>query len=393
VRIALVEPDGAGGLTHYAHQLAEALQEQGADVTLITSRTYELDHLPRSFRLNKLLRLWPANQTVRPGPLARLVRRAWRAVRYTWEWERLTRELIRTRPDVVQFSVIRFSYLSFFLRRLRRRGLVLTQVCHEFELREARWAWLRSLDARMATAVYRNFAAIFFHGRAHRERFQALFGPHPAVTAIIPHGNEGLLAQAGHSGDLRDRYRIPDGRPVALFFGGLRPSKGVPDLIAAFADARCEVDATLLIAGRPSEGVVAEGFRAQAAELGIADSVIVDEGYVPLDEVAPLVRAASVVVLPYRSGTASGVIQTAYSVGRPVVVTDVGSLAEAVDHGTTGLVVPPDDRAALTRALVKMLEDPEAAGAMGAAAQRSAERHYGWGPVAAAVLRVTRSVS
>jgi glycosyltransferase involved in cell wall biosynthesis len=80
---------------------------------------------------------------------------------------------------------------------------------------------------------------------------------------------------------------------------------------------------------------------------------IVDR-YLPVDDVTRWLAAATVVVLPYRSGTQSGVVPLAYAHGRGVVTTCVGGLAEVVREGETGLLVPPDDPAALAVALERV---------------------------------------
>ena len=142
MRVFVVEADGAGGMIHYAHQLCGALSAAGADVTLVTAQDYELSHMPHDFTVQLIMRLWPAisdgRRARRPlGTAVRIARRARRAIRYAWEWERLTRFLLRERPDIVQFAIIRFPFQAFYLRRLARAGLTLSQVCHEFERREA----------------------------------------------------------------------------------------------------------------------------------------------------------------------------------------------------------------------------------------------------------------
>jgi glycosyltransferase involved in cell wall biosynthesis len=90
-----------------------------------------------------------------------------------------------------------------------------------------------------------------------------------------------------------------------------------------------------------------------------------------------------VVVFPYRSATASGVLALAQSLARPVVATAVGGLAEAVEPGVTGLLVPPGDPDALARALEAMLADPEVAAAMGARGHEAATGARSWDAVAA----------
>jgi len=400
MRVFVVETDGAGGMVHYAYQLCTALAQDGAEVTLVTSRHYELGRLPHSFAVQPLLRLWP-NIEPSPGPAGpfRLllrraghkVRRGWRALRFAREWWRLTRYLLRERPDVVQFAIIRFPFQEVFLHRLRRAGLYLAQVCHEYEFRESRRPLVRRLSARWARRVYPSFSAVFLHSEADRQRFLGLYPVGPERTHLIPHGNEFLFPRlVDPGGDLRERYGLSAARPVALFFGGLRPSKGLPDLIEAFALASAEVDAHLVIAGYPAYGLEGSALEAQAQEMGIADRVVVDARYLALEEIGPLLRTATVAVLPYRNATASGALQVAYAFGRPVIATTVGGLPDAVEDGVTGLLVPPADPPALARALVKLLSDPDEALRMGAQGRAAAEERYSWGPIAGAVLDVYR---
>src|SRR5262249_8338267 len=75
------------------------------------------------------------------------------------------------------------------------------------------------------------------------------------------------------------------------------------------------------------------------------------------DEVEALFKAADVVVLPYRSATQSGVTHVAYALGVPVILTDVGGLGETVRGEETGLVVPPEDPAALADAVVRFFAE------------------------------------
>lgn len=394
MRIAVIESDSAGGLAHYAFQVCAALSAAGAEVTLVTSPRWELANLERSFSVEEVIRLWPAIDTPVPlgrtAPLHRLwrrTRRIGRGLRYAWAWERLTRHLINMRPDIVQFSVIKFPFQSFFLYRMRRAGLTLTQICHEFEERDSRLRWLQPIDRPLSRSVFREFQVIFFHGEATADRFRRRYGALDADVRIIPHGNQSLIAEvADAGGDLRERYGIAPDRPVVLFFGGLRPSKGLPDLVDAFAVVRQEIEASLLIAGFPTTDFDPERLCGRARRRGVDDDVIVDAQYLPLEDVGPLVRTGSVVVLPYRTATASGVLQVAYAFGRPVIVTDVGDLPASVEHGETGLVVPARDPDQLARALVKMLSTPNDLERMGTAALRAAEERFSWDPIARQIL-------
>jgi glycosyltransferase involved in cell wall biosynthesis len=398
-----VEPDGYGGLAHFAYQLANALADEGAAVTLLTSRHYELGHLSHRCHLDASLAMWPnVPQGSRPSQLpawlttiGRRLRRVARGVRLALVWEALTRKLIRERPDVVQFSEIRFAFLGLFLRRLQRAGLVLTQVCHEYEPRE-KGALGQRFTLRTNRRLYDPLAVIFFMGTALREAFHTRVGIDASRTRAIPMGDGSIFAATAagpDTGDLRRRYGLDPSEPVALFFGGLRPSKGIEDLIAAFAAVLPEVSrAKLLVVGLPQAGVRPERYLDQAAALGIQRSVIVDPRYVPLEEVGPLMRTADVVVLPYRSGSSSAVLQVACTFGRAAIVTSAGAVAEAVVDGCTGLVVGPGDTAALTRALCRVLSDRALTQALGREARQRSTRLHAWPAIAREILAATEAI-
>ena len=394
-RIALVEQDGAGGMIHYAYQLADALTGAGADVTLHTARRYELRGLPHRFTVRDEMNLWPAIESPPHrglGTIGRKVRRAGRALRYAVVWRRLSSRLIRERPDVVLFSTIRFPFQVVFLRRLRRHGLVLAQVCHEFEPRE-RGRWSRAISQRLSLAVYRTFSVVFLHGEQNRKAFLDHFPIDADRTRVIHHGNESMflrLADAG--GDLKERYGLDDDEPVALFFGGLRPSKGILALVDAFAAMPEGTPGRLLVVGQPA-GIDPGEVRGRAEHAGVGHRVVVDGRYLPLDEVGPLVRTATLVVLPYRSATASGVLQVAFAFGRPVVATALGALAEDVEHGVTGLLVHPDDRDELAMAMASLLGEPDRARRMGVAAAEAAATRFGWEPIADDILDALAEVA
>lgn len=88
-------------------------------------------------------------------------------------------------------------------------------------------------------------------------------------------------------------------------FGGLRPSKGVPELIEAFALLRDRPDTRLIVAGYPSREFDAEAQIARVETLGLSDRVTFDLRYLPMGELGALIRRADVVAFPYRSATSA----------------------------------------------------------------------------------------
>jgi glycosyltransferase involved in cell wall biosynthesis len=405
LRLVLVEPNGSGGLIHYTYQMCTALSEEGADVTLITGKEYELTHLPHNFQVRNMLDLWSLFD---PQVIQNLdatgwqrrwhkirwkVRRVQRGVRLISAWMHLTRTLSEMQPDIVQFSKINFPFEAFFLAQMRRNGLTLTQICHEFELRENDGGPLAPLVRRAYADIYRNFSAMFFHAKENCEKFLSLYPfVRSEITHIIPHGNSGwLLKYFPQSYDweaIRQRYGLRAGQPLVLFFGLLAPSKGIEDLIEACAIVRGSCDAKLLIAGYPTKHFGVDELKAQIASLGLGDHVALDLRYIPLEEVGALMGLATVAVYPYRSSTQSGALQVAYTFGRPVIATATGGLPEAVEEGRSGFLVPPQSPADLAEKITALVSKPELAKIMGEYARHLSETRFSWRSVARQILSV-----
>lgn len=160
-------------------------------------------------------------------------------------------------------------------------------------------------------------------------------------------------------GDLnRDeaRGRIGAGAgPLVLFFGYIRPYKGLRYLLEAMPLIHERTGARLFVVGEFYEesGPYMELVRT----LGIADIVTFVDRYVANEEVGDFFAASDLVVLPYVSATQSGIVQISLAFDRPVVVTAVGGLPEVVAEGKTGFVVPPEDSQALAEAAVRFFEE------------------------------------
>lgn len=188
---------------------------------------------------------------------------------------------------------------------------------------------------------------------------------------------------------------FPYGKPEAprvgqtvrlLFFGRLLPYKGLDLLLDACAQVRRQgLDAVLHIAG---PGDIAP-FADQLAGL---DNVVVDNRWIPEEEIAGIFSAADISVLPYREASQSGVIATSFATGVPVIVTPIGGLVEQVGHETNGLVCADASPAAIAASIARMVSDEPLRLRCAAGARYSAEHELSWPAIAGRFVEAIREV-
>lgn len=153
---------------------------------------------------------------------------------------------------------------------------------------------------------------------------------------------------------LKQEFGFENDSLVLLFFGYVRKYKGLDILIEAFPNILFAIPkAKLLIVGEfyddPKE------YTELIKKLKIEEQVKVINQFVPNEDVAKYYQTADVVILPYRSATQSGILNVAYGFYKPVIVTDIGGLAEFVDEGKTGFVVKPNSAEAIAEGVNKFL--------------------------------------
>lgn len=140
-----------------------------------------------------------------------------------------------------------------------------------------------------------------------------------------------------------------------LFFGLIRDYKGLDLMLKAYADSRFrKMNVKLIVAGEFYSG--SEKYFEMEKELGLEGMVVWKSDFVPDSEVRYCFGAADIIVQPYKSATQSGVTQIAYHFEKPMLVTNVGGLAEIVPDGKVGYVVEPDS-AQIADALVDFFEN------------------------------------
>jgi glycosyltransferase involved in cell wall biosynthesis len=142
---------------------------------------------------------------------------------------------------------------------------------------------------------------------------------------------------------------------VILFFGLIRPYKGLDKLINTFEQLlKSKPDTTLLIVGENYESI--EKYQQLIEKYNLQSKVIIVNKFIANEDIEPYFKSTDVVVMPYYSGTQSGILMMAYGFEVPVVVTDVGGIAELVIPNETGIVVKNNEIENLMPAIIQIID-------------------------------------
>lgn len=362
MRVHVVDPSAY--TPPYDHALCAALARAGATVELVTSDfAYGTTPRPDGYRVNQ------AFYRHARGAAASRLRLATKLAEHVPDMLRY-RAAAATGADVVHFQWLSVQPVDVHL--LPRRPLVLT--AHDLLPREPRPGQVRA-----QRRLYDRVDAVIVHSHHGRERLLGATRLDPARVHVVPHGAFTHLTELADPAPLPPELAAST-RPVVLFFGLLRPYKGLEVLLDAW---RGVSGAELWIVGRPRYDISA--LRATAP-----DSVRFVDRFISDAEVPAYFRRADLAVLPYlrtERFDQSGVLFTALAFGTPVVLSAIGGFPEIAAAGAAHAVAP-GDADALRDAITTLLHDCEARDQLAAGARAAAAGPYSWDEAARRTLAV-----
>ncbi len=353
-RVDIVDPSAY--TPPYDHALCAALARAGARVRLQTSR-------------------FPYGAVPAPDGYERVERFYRRGSDEAGSRRRLASKLAQHVPDMLSYrraaagaDVVHFQWLAVQPVDVhllpRARPLVIT--AHDVLPREPRRGQLAA-----QRRLYERADAVVVHSEHGRGRLVEALGICADKVRVIEHGAFEHLRRVPGARALPAPLAAVD-RPVVLFFGLLRPYKGLDVLLEAWRGL--DADAELWIVGMPRMDVAA--LRASAPR-----SVRWVSRFVADEEIGAYFERADLVVLPYREIDQSGVLFTALAFGAPLLLSDVGGFAEVAAQGAAALVAP-GDATALARQLDRLLADRGARAELAEGARTAAAGRYGWDAIA-----------
>jgi glycosyltransferase involved in cell wall biosynthesis len=247
--------------------------------------------------------------------------------------------------------------LLMLLFKLRGRKVVLTAHNVNAGRRDGRDTLLNRLTLRMQ---YRLADHTFVHTEKMKTELREQFGISAGAVTVIPYGTNNAVPNAEHTtAEARRLLELKNDDKVVLFFGAIKPYKGLEYLVAAFQQQAATRDEwRLIIAGERKKGSEEYLERIdQAIDAHPTRNQIIRKiEFIPDDDIEIYCKAADVLVLPYTEIFQSGILFLAYTFGLPVIASDVGSFRKDVVEGKTGFICRPRDSADLADALAKYFD-------------------------------------
>ncbi len=342
-KIAIVGPvyPYRGGIAHFSETLFWRLRARRHTVTAITfTRQYPNMLFPGKSQ-------YEAGPVARPVPSVRLIDSI-----NPLTWYRTVGQVARWEPDVV---IIPY-WMPFFApslgtiaRRLRAKGVTVLAIVHNAIPHERHFGD-KVLSRSFLRAAH---GCIVMSDEVGRDL--DVLGI-KAPRKLVNHPVYDKFGQPMDGKEARAALGLPPEAPVLLFFGFIRRYKGLhvllecmPSIVATLPQVR------LVIAGEFYEDEAR--YRSLIESAGLAPQILLHANYIPMEDVKKYFAAADVVVQPYITATQSGVAQVAFHFEKPLIITDVGGLAEIVGHEEAGLVVPPEDPQAIASAVVRFFQE------------------------------------
>lgn len=310
-----------GGISNFNNALGKAFYDKSYDITLYSfslqypsflfpgSTQYETGDPPKNLKIKTII------NSINP-----------------FNWLRVSRLINNEKPDLViirywlPFMAPCLGTISYFLnKKIKILAITDNIIPHEKRLGDNLLTkyFVSSCDAFLSLS-----ASVLDDLNKFTNSTFKKFIPHPIYDVFGDKisKKEALL-----------RLKLDPEDNHLLFFGFVRKYKGLDLMLRAMADNRIkEIGVKLIIAGEFYENK--NEYLDLIDELNISDQIIMRSDFIPSDEVKNYFCASDMVTQTYRTATQSGVTQIAYSFDRPMLVTDVGGLAEIVPHNLVGYV-------------------------------------------------------
>jgi D-inositol-3-phosphate glycosyltransferase len=338
---------------NYAIPLATSLADQGIQVEFVGND--DMEGSPSLRRTNiEYLNLRGSQDPQAPlhSKTARVLRYYQNLISYTLRTEsRLFHILWLNKFDLLDRTIMNLFY------KVNRKKLVFTAHNVNTLKRDGNDTWTNKATLR---AMYSILDHIFVHTDLAKDELVAEYRVVPSKVSVIPFGLNTYVPDTHLSrAEARARLGLGESEKVLLFFGQIAPYKGLDILLEAMKILFSQQQpCRLMIAGRVKNGSEPywQTLRPYLENDEARPRILVNDKFIPDNDVPMLFRAADVLILPYRAIYQSGPLSLAYRFGVPVIATRVGSFERDVIPEVTGLLSQPDSPRDLARVIRQYFE-------------------------------------
>jgi glycosyltransferase involved in cell wall biosynthesis len=355
LKVLLCSLYGRSGMLQYASQLANALSKNINVFVLIPdySDTSLFDKKVNLIRVKAPPNVMKtAMLTVNPIHISRIIRK-----------------MKEANPDIIHFLDNHPWYL-LFLPHFKNKKLFVTQhdvIPHKGENIRGK------ITILVNKALNRKAQKIIVHGEKLKKELSDSMPEQKII--IFPHGDYSFFLRW-------KKKNVKEEQGTLLFFGRILHYKGLDILLKALEKVRKQVCFKLIIAGEGDLNPYQELITKE-----LKPSIEIINRYIPENEVPEYFQRASIIVLPYREASQSGVIPIAYAFKKAVICTNVGSLPEVIDNNRTGILIEPENPELLAKSIVCLLNDKRKRKKLGQAGYLKMKKELSWDSIASRLVK------
>ncbi len=367
----------SGGIGTYVHQLAHTLADMGHHVEVITEgmqlRGSSMDgkvHVHRTYPPGKwVLRInrWTKNKFNNLMFAAKIYRR----VRNTavdivetqnWDYPGIFLSLLKKQPVVTRLVTPLAEVLQTRIADPSRKSFNTIRILEVF------WCWLEKISVLRSDALMTSSSA-------HAEYMRNIYGRKGLPIEVVPLGIK--LPQ------MQEKARFPQNSSECLnilYVGRLEPRKGILALLKAIPEVvKHYPDVQFHIVGKDTfygpGGTSYKSYCLQSLDAGY-HKFVKFHGYLSNEDLQKAYKECDIFVAPSLYESFGLIYIEAMAYGKPVIGCRTGGVPEIVDHGRTGLLVPPEDHCKLADAVVSLCGNAQLREEMGRAARKEVERRF-----------------
>lgn len=370
IKVLLVDQNNAIAWK-YTYSLANALQKQGVNISVITDLQSE-----KGFCKPEIIKIFNTDQ--------KGISKVDKLKNYVSGYKKIITIIKEQKFDILHLQWITFSPVDYyFLKKISKLCKVVMTV-HDIIAFDA-----HCYDKIYYKKVYGLMDELILQTEENVEQFKTLF---PKVNStkihLCYHGHFLDFANVHGKAESREKLSLPKDKFIFMFFGQIKKVKGVDLLIQAFADVLKKYpNSYLLIAGKvwhnnfnPYQGLI--------EKLQLKDFVRTDIKFIPDEDVGYYFSACDIVCLPYTELYQSGVVQLSYSYKKPAIVSDLPAFLTVVKEQENGYVFKNGNIQSLSEAMNKAIENKDCLESLGQIGYQFIKDKFDWDKIAGKVVNI-----